>query len=441
MVIPHGIHTAQDGRVFLVEHHIGHVCRCPFLIQMLRVQVVIVIACGGDDVQQSVRHADKFVAQLHHLLRIGIAVVPGIHDDILGLHGSLALGVRQGTPHAHLLAEAFHIFNIMVRKGAELLHHLLILVGIFVRANIDARPYKHGVLSFKIFLEQSVHKRIDFRIGQVEMVHTVFLASQLGFVVTESQDVSGRVNLRDDFHEVLGSLQLEIAELILGVMSVACRQAGIGVALQTESSVCLVPIIFKILLEAIVVQMDLESIHLIIGHRLGKILQISHRDELAAAVHHKAAHGIIRPVRYFSLRQSARLALLAHLEQRAGGPINTHNLGRGHHHLLAYPDGVAFLAQFFIFLQRQAEIAVFRLAGHHFGLRAEHQGIVFGKVLRNGQQCFVVIHDTHTGGGSELALLPCPLFQFGDYERLGILCIQRYGSQQEEGSQAHGLLQ
>ena len=187
--------------------------------------------------------------------------------------------------------------------------------------------------------------------------------------------------------------------------------------------------------------MDLENIHLIIGHRLGKILQISHRDEFAAAVHHKAAHGIIRPVRYFSLGQSARLALLAYLEQRAGGPIDTYSLGRGHHHLLAYLDGVAFLAQFFIFLQRQADIAAFCLTGHYFGLRAEHQGIVFGKVLRNGQQCFVVIHDTHTGGGGELALLPCPLFQFGDYERLGILRIQRHGSQQEEGSQAHGLLQ
>ena len=188
------------------------------------------------------------------------------------------------------------------------------------------------------------------------MIHAILLAAQFRLVVAEGQDVSRRVDFGDNLHKIPGGLHLEVTELVLGVMSVAGRQTGIGVTLQTEGGVGLVPVILEILLEAIVIQVDLEDIHLVIRHGLGKILQVGHRDELAAAVHHEAAHGIVRPVRYLSLGQGARLALLAHLEQRAGGPINAHGFRCRHHYLLAYLDGVAFLAQFFVFFQRQAEL-------------------------------------------------------------------------------------
>ena len=126
------------------------------------------------------------------------------------------------------------------------------------------------------------------------MVHAILLASQFRAVMRQGKRVCRHVDLRDNLHAQAIAQLLQGDELLLRIIAIARREAGERLALQAESRVGLIPIMLEILLEAVIIQVDLERIHLIIGHHLNVIAQITHRDVLTSAIHHKATDAIIR---------------------------------------------------------------------------------------------------------------------------------------------------
>ena len=145
------------------------------------------------------------------------------------------------------------------------------------------------------------------------MVHAISLAANLRFIVCESQGMSRSINFRNDFHIVILSQFLQVDKLLFGVETILGGQARISVALQTEGGISFVPVVVKILFEAVVVQMKLQGVHLVVSHELHIVTQEVDGKELAGTVEHKTTHGIAREVAHGSLEQTAGIRLLCHL--------------------------------------------------------------------------------------------------------------------------------
>ena len=275
--------------------------RSPVFVQIFGIQIVIIISCSRHNVNQSVRNADQLISLFHHFLRFGISVIPCAHDDIFRFHRSFTVGMCQGSPYASLFAEAFHITDVTVSKCTEFFYDIFFLIGIFIGTDVYTRAAEHRFFTFQVFFKQGIHESISFRIEQIKMIHTIFLASEFRFVMAESQCMSRSINFRNDFHATCSSIQLEVNKFTFGVITIAGSQTGEGFTFQTESSIRLAPVVTEELLEAVIVQMYLKHIHLIIRHHLHHIAHVSHRNELTSAVHHKSANRIIRPVAHGSM--------------------------------------------------------------------------------------------------------------------------------------------
>ena len=303
MVVPYGKHTTKNSRVVLVKLLVAYLCRCPFVVEIFAVEIVVIVTSSRNYVCKSVGDADELIALSLHLLRVGITVVPAAHYHIVRLHLSVAIGMSKRSPKSSLLAERLYIFNIAVGEVAELLYHFLLRIRVFVGTDVHHLATAYGVLALKILLEESVDKLICLGIEQIEMVHAILLRANLRLVVSESQCMCRHVNLRNDVDAILLGKFLKVDEFFLSVRSVACCQSGISVTLQSKCSLSLVPIIVEELTETVVVEMNLQGVHLIVSHGLDKRTQIVHRDELTTAVHHKSTQTILRRVYNIALWQ------------------------------------------------------------------------------------------------------------------------------------------
>ena len=175
MVVPYGEHSSYHGRIAFLELHAADNGRCPIVVEIMAVEIIVIVAGSRHDVDQSVGDADKFIAQLLHIFRIGKTIVPATHENVVRLHGRFAGRMGERAPDHGLLAELLDILDIAVGKFAELLHHFLLAVGVFVRADMNARAAEYGILAADIFLEQAVQELIGFGLENIKMVHTVFL--------------------------------------------------------------------------------------------------------------------------------------------------------------------------------------------------------------------------------------------------------------------------
>ena len=96
------------------------------VVEVIAIQIVVVISCGGNDIEESIGNAHKLIALLLHIARIGIAIIPAVHNHVLRLNGGIALSVSQCTPAHSLFAEALNKADIVVGKLTELLDNLLL---------------------------------------------------------------------------------------------------------------------------------------------------------------------------------------------------------------------------------------------------------------------------------------------------------------------------
>ena len=83
---------------------------------------------------------------------------------------------------------------------------------------------------------------------------------------------------------------------MLGVIAVFGSQTRISIRLQTEGCISFRPIVPEELFKAIIIQVNLQSIHLVISHNLHIILKERKRNKLSTAIYHKATHSVVRKV-------------------------------------------------------------------------------------------------------------------------------------------------
>ena len=208
------------------------------------------------------------------------------------------------------------------------------------------------------------------------MIHSVFLASQFRLVLSESQRVCRSVYLRNDFHVIVFCQLLQVDELLLRVRAILCRKTRIRVALQTERRLSLVPIIVEVLHETVIVKMNLQCVHLVISHHLGKTAQIIHGDKLTSAVHHEPSKLILGHIDYRSLRQSTVGTLLRHLQQRTCSPENTLSRRSFNVHRASDANFISLFSQRIILYRAYHYVARLRLSAGYGQLLAEHLLII-----------------------------------------------------------------
>ena len=270
-----------------------------------------------------------------------------MHHHVLRLHLGVALGMSKCAPNGSLLAKRLHIFNIMVGEIAEFLHHLLLGVGILIGSDVHYLTTEHGVLALQILLEEPIHKLVGLGIEEVEMIHAIFLGTDFRLVMGEGERMGRHIYLGNDVDAILLCQFLEFDELSLGIAAILCRESRIGVAFQSESRLGLCPIITEKLSESVIIQMNLQGIHLVIRHHLDERTQIRHRDELSSAIHHEASQPVGRLIlsRAFRQHETSRSLLLRKLQHGAGTPYQSFYRRSRDGGYVADGEAIAFLAE------------------------------------------------------------------------------------------------
>ena len=325
-----------------------------------------------------------------------------------------------------MLAEALDVANVVIGESTELLNHFFLGIGILVRTDVHALAAENGVRAFEIFLEESVEEGVSFRIEEIEVVHSVVFTGDFGLIVCKCQGVSRRIDFGNDFNVVLLGVDLKIDELLLGVVAVASGKTGIGFALQAESGLCLVPIVVEVLTEAVVVEVNLQGVHLVISHGFHKLVHILDGEELATYVQHETTQFIFGYIGRYAARELTVLVLLGNLQQRACCPIGTLRSGSFHVSCLADVEVVALFAQRSIGGEFHHEIAgACFFVDSHFQFLAKHLGIISNKGFGHAHQLLIFAFHHHTTFGSKVAFASLPCLKFRHHKRFlvfGIKC-------------------
>ena len=179
------------------------------------------------------------------------------------------------------------------------------------------------------------------------MIHAIFLGPDFRVVMGEGERMGRHVYLGDDIDAILLCQFLEFDELSLGVTAILRRESRISVAFQTESRLGLCPIITEKLSESVIIQMNLQGVHLVIRHHLDQRAQIRHRDELSSAIHHEASQPVGRLIlsRAFRQHETSRALLLRKLQHGAGTPYQSFYRRSRDGGYVADGEAIAFLAE------------------------------------------------------------------------------------------------
>ena len=181
--------------------------------------------------------------------------------------------------------------------------------------------------SREVFIQQGIDEQVGFFFIEVEVVHAVFLRSDFRLVMCKGQGVCRDVDFGNDVHTILYPHALKFGKLLLGIRAVLGGQAREAFTFQSEGSVGLVPIIIEELWETIVIQVNLEFVHLVERKHLDLLLQVIEGKELASHIEHKATIRKFRPVACCTLRQ-LRFLTIEHLQKGSCSPEYTLSRGR-----------------------------------------------------------------------------------------------------------------
>ena len=82
----------------------------------------------------------------------------------------------------------------------------------------------------------------------------------------KSQAMSRSINLWYYLHAHFHAKLLQVTKFALCIAAITGSQSGVGITLQAESCIGLVPIVLVIFWETVVVKMHLQAVHLVVAH-------------------------------------------------------------------------------------------------------------------------------------------------------------------------------
>ena len=255
------------------------------------------------------------------------------------------------------------------------------------------------------------------------MVGTELLAAKRWPEVREGKTVGRRVELRDNLHAHRLGIADEVAHLLFRVAAVDGGKAGEEVALHAEGCLRLVPVVVVLVLEAVVIQVQLQRVHLIVGQDVDERIEVAHREELASAVEHHATHGVVGLVvdgdagqEPLSDSACGDVVRLLHLNQRLRAPQSpSGRRGLDADALLADVEAVALLSEFLVGLHDQEDCI--RRA---FLCRRRRVRVLprLAQIIRNSLQLGIIVGDLSEFLYLDGSLSGLHLLNGGNAERL-----------------------
>ncbi|MNL10684.1 hypothetical protein D3C87_1314910 [compost metagenome] len=104
------------------------------------------------------------------------------------------------------------------------------------------------------------------------------------------------IDFGNDIYPICFSEFLKGYEFLLGIMPVLCRQIGVRSAFQPESCLYLVPVVIEINRKPVIIQVNVEFTHFVIGHHLYIASQKIYCKKLPTYIQDKAPYLILRIV-------------------------------------------------------------------------------------------------------------------------------------------------
>ena len=323
--------------------------------------------------------------------------------------------MRERAPSHGLFAVAFDVANEVVGERTEEFDHGFVLVAVFVSADVHTWTDENGVGTGTILREQAVEERNDGGIAKIEVVGTEFFRAERGTIVRKCQRVGGDVDLGENFHALGGGFALESTEFFLRIATVARSKAGEEVAFETESGGRLRPIVAEVLLEAVIVEVYLQSVHLIIGHHFDQLAQIVHGDVFATDIDHETTHRIGGAVGGDPTRQGMRAGLFADLQNGARTPKRALGCGGGNRCGFSYGEAITFGTEGVAAIgARQNEVTGAAFALHDAESARKKFGVVGSKAFGHRQEGTIGHYDA--AGGMEITTRALPRSEFGHDE-------------------------
>ena len=114
-----------------------------------------------------------------------------------------------------------------------------------------------------------------------------------------------RIDLRGDRDPILAGDPHKFLDLLLGIGTIGCGQAGKSRTVQTKGRVLMLPVGLTAGIHGVVIKVQLEIIKLIPGHQPHIVLQKRKGHKLAANVEHKAALLVLRIIARIAFRQAS----------------------------------------------------------------------------------------------------------------------------------------
>ena len=134
--------------------------RFPLLVEHLSIQIVMIIASFGDDVEEIIIGVDDRKSLICHVHGVGPAIIPVVKDNI-GIHLDATLHLGQGAPHSHGLASASQVSVIGVNKPHVLVRSAW---GVLIRAYI----YLFGIKPRQKLIPDIIHEGVGRRVIHVK---------------------------------------------------------------------------------------------------------------------------------------------------------------------------------------------------------------------------------------------------------------------------------
>ena len=174
-VVPESKLAACELRHILLGNDIAPVdLWLPSLIHLLAVEIVVVVAAKGNEIDDLVGNGDNRIASLERSLGMVIAVVPDVDRDVAPRkNGRLAVCVAKRPPCARLVAKAFDHLEHGIDKTAKLLGLRLV---VFISSHMNIRADERGGGACHVFGEKRLEPCENFgRFVEIEMIRAILL--------------------------------------------------------------------------------------------------------------------------------------------------------------------------------------------------------------------------------------------------------------------------
>ena len=384
---------------------------------MTLVQIIIIVSCTRHDIQIAIVHVDAVITKLIHFTRVRVTRIPEIH--LHAVYGDrcraavLGLAAEYARSISHLITDKLEQFILILTEC------FLVAIFVLIGANMhDSAFREYRIITGQIFRKYALDKFDRFRIFDIK----IFIAvgtSQIRSCADKCTRVSWRIEFRCDIHADLAAVQDKGTELIFRIIVIRAGQVR-HIGLQTESGIIRGLAILE-LAEAVVIQMYMEIVQLIPGHRLDQIFQEIQMERASCDIQHEAAHFIFRVILGDSLIDGGA-SLLQDLQDRPRGPVCSCRFCG------LYFDKVHDFHHIRLFVQcliteSKVEIARCRIAAaDHFDVSSHDIFVVCRKDLSGLHKCGRRRIDNDLAGivHAELALIAEPLLQFRQYGRFFI---------------------